>query len=234
MRIHSLSAGLALSVLAAFPSTAHGQLWKNGIFDGFSALSSEINTDVTDSRVYDNFIASGSGWTVSSLFGEFLTDFEATDAYWEIRSGISLGLGGTLLYSGTNSVTGTDLGDALGFDHVLYSVSGFTPFHLAPGEYWLTIAPTDAGFGRAYIGTTSGDGSINAISDLKAFWDSQQFGQSFSDASEGIDAFSDYAYGLDGVEGTPSSTVPEPSSVILLATGLGVLTFAAYRRRRVA
>jgi hypothetical protein len=43
----------------------------NGGFDGFSGLSSEINTEIADARVYDNFIASGSGWVVTSLFGEF-------------------------------------------------------------------------------------------------------------------------------------------------------------------
>ena len=42
-----------------------------------------------------------------------------------------------------------------------------------------------------------------------------------------LGAFSDFAYGLNGVE---VSAVPEPSMVLLLATGLGVLALGARRR----
>jgi len=230
MRIRPTLATLALIIIALRPSIAEAQLWRNGTFDGFSALSSEINTEVSDSRVYDNFVASGSGWRVTSLFGEFLTDFEANAAYWEIRSGVSEGLGGTLLFSGTNSIIAVaDLGDALGLNRRLYTVGGFSPFVLSPGEYWLTIAPADAGSGRAYAGTTSGDAAINALGDAQSFWDSQFFGISFGDTSTQLEGFSDFAYGLNGTE---VSTVPEPSTVLLLATGLGVLALGARRRRK--
>ena len=232
MRIRITLVSLAIVALVMRPSTAHGQLWSNGTFDGFSALASERNTVVSDSRVYDNFIVSGSGWIVTSLFGEFVTDFEASDAYWEIRSEVSEGLGGTLLISGTNSVIGSsDLGDAFGLNRRLYTVGGFAPFFRSSGEYWLTIAPVGAGSGRAFLVTTSGGGAINAIGDNTSFWDSPHFGVSFANTFEGVEACTDFAYGLDGLE-DEVSTVPEPSAALLLATGLGVLALGATRRRK--
>jgi len=209
-------------------STSHAQLWRNGGFDGFSGLSSEINTEIADARVYDNFIASGSGWVVTSLFGEFLTDFQANQAYWEIRSGISDGLEGSLLHYGVGNVTGiTDLGDAFGFAHLQYRIGGFSAFELPPGEYWLTIAPVGEGFGRAFVATTSGNGALHALGDQRSFWDSQDFGKSFVEAAEELEAFSDFSYGIEGF-----SSVPEPSSIILVGTGLVVMVIGVHRKRK--
>jgi len=230
MRKRSVVPVLVLALLAVSAKGASAQLWMNGSFDGFSALSSERNTVVVDSRVYDNFVVSGSGWLVTSIFGDYLTDFEAATAYWEVRSGLTLGLGGALLYSGTNDVIGmTDLGDAFGYNRVLYTVGGFSPFLLAPGEYWLTIAPIGNGTGRAFVTTTDGSNGINAVTDGRFFWDSPYFGQTFTDEfEEGV--LTDFSYGLNG--STSLSTVPEPSSLILLSTGLGLFALAGWRRHR--
>src|ERR1019366_4472820 len=73
-------------------------------------------TDITvggspyGSAVYQNFVA-GSAITVTELFTNDLMSLAPlpTSAYWEIRSGVSLGTGGTLIASGlaTDTVTTT-------------------------------------------------------------------------------------------------------------------------------
>lgn len=236
MRMRTGSAGLALILLSATPVIAHAQLWKNGDFDGFDGLSSERNTSITDSRVYDNFVATGSGWFVTSLLGNYLTNFTATTAYWEIRSGVANGFAGLTVHSGTSAITGvTDLGDFSSFlgllDHYRYQVSGFTPFLLPAGEYWLTIAPIGSGTGRAFVATTSGSGSINAVSDQTAFWASGDFGVNFVPVFFGTERVpSDFAYGIEG-SSSLDTVVPEPSTFILLGTGLGLMALARMRRR---
>lgn len=215
--------------LLAGVNPASAQLWRNGSFDGFGALRS-ARTLEADARVYDNFRVSGTGWHVTALYGEFLTNFVPELAYWEIRSDLMTGLGGNLLHSMTSSVTGfTDLGDALGFNHLGVRIGGFDPFDLGPGFYWLTIAPVGDD-GLAYLGTTDGTNGINALQDRLFFWDAPAFGSVFNDTPPEFPVLTDFAYGLDGK--SLDSTVPEPSSVVLLATGLGIFAFAGWRRHR--
>src|SRR5262245_41977238 len=94
----SVSCAVLLALLAR---PAEGQLWRNGSFDGFGGLFS--TRAGFDARVYDNFMVTGTGWQITALYGEFLIDFVPETAYWEIRSGITTGQGGTLLYSFTSA-----------------------------------------------------------------------------------------------------------------------------------
>src|SRR3954466_10508145 len=55
-----------------------------------------------DSQTYDNFTVTGGTWHVTNLFTNNLNNTNITGANWEIRSGVSAGNGGTLLFSGAN------------------------------------------------------------------------------------------------------------------------------------
>lgn len=228
LRHRTWSTGCVVFLLAGV-NPASAQLWRNGSFDGFGALAS-ARIGTIDARVYDNFRVSGTGWHVTSLYAEILTNFVPEFAYWEVRSEMSNGLGGIMLHSVTSSVSSvTSLGDALGLNHVALRIGGFDPFVIGPGTYWLTIAPVGTE-GLAYLGTTGGANGINAVRDRRFLWDSPTYGSVFNESPSQFPVATDFAYGLDGE--SLDSVVPEPSSIVLLATGLGIFGLAGWRRRR--
>ena len=83
-----------------------------------------------------------------------------TTAYWEIRSGLTAGNGGTLLASGDGTDTTTNTGQTFtgipGLSIPVYTneVNGLS-VTLGPGTYWLAVAP-DVSNQNSYIVTTSG------------------------------------------------------------------------------
>ncbi len=203
-----------------------GTLWYNGDFDGVNGLANESNTTISDARVYDDFVVPSGGWTVDTLWSNDLTDTSASSAYWEIRSGVSAGNGGTLLFNGTSAATQTPTGrSAFGYNEYTMQVSGLN-IPLGPGTYWLTVAPIDSGTGVSYISTTSG---LNAVgippgNDDNSFFDSTYFNRSFEPASNEVQSSpADFSMGVGG----QSQEVPEPCTLALF--GLGA--FGLLRRR---
>lgn len=199
---------------------SQAQLWYNGDPDLVSGLASEINTVVSDARVYDDFTLN-SGATVNGVFGNFFMDFFASQAYYEIRSGVSAGLGGTLLASGVIPVIQTPNGfDAFGLTG--YRISGsITPLALAGlTQYWLTLAPIGTGSGRAFLQTTSFANSVGNTTSGQAFFDSTFFGFNFTPTTQVGQGLENFSLGV----------VPEPASMVALATGL-VSLFARRRRK---
>ncbi len=220
---------VAAAIAIAVPSVAQAQLWYNGEFNGVNGLSSERNTLIPQSMTYDNFVVTGAGWTINSVFGDFLSNFTWVGADWEIRSGISAGDGGTLLYSGSNAAV-SQVGngfDAFGLTGYRATISGLSVF-LAPGTYWLGIAGIGSGNGRAFVSTTSGTNGVNPVTDGDAAFNSTFFSRNFVFDEQGN---LDYAYGVNGTAG-PQEVVPEPATLTLLATGLAGM--AAARRRKAA
>lgn len=200
-----------------------------GDMNGVDGLASQFSSagGFTDSQVFDNFTLS-SATTIDGVFGRFLdtsTNF-AQQITWEIRSGMSTGVGGTLVASGTTAATNTLTGFTfLGVNEREYA-SSVSTFNLAAGNYWLSVAVA-GGDGNAYVSTTSGAGGVGGpLNDGKSFYNSPvQFAATYkptgTQLTGGVDA--DFSIGLRG-----SSPVPEPASFAVL--GLGAV--ALIRRRR--
>ena len=219
---------LSAVTLVATPSIA-GVIWYNGDFDHASGLANEINTFVSDARVYDDFVLSAPA-TVGAVFSNNLMNFTGvTQAFWEIRSGVSAGNGGTVVASGTSAATQSATG-ASGFGLVEYTIRvGGLSVNLASGTYWLAVAPLGTGGDGgdlSYISTTSGLNAIGlpAGNNANAFFDSAYFGNNFSSTTASFGSeHHDYSMGVE-------SQVPEPGTLLLLGAGLTALRARRGRR----
>ncbi len=197
-----------------------------------SDLSNEINTLVSDSRVCDDFIVPSGGWVLDVLWTNDLMTTTASTAYWDIRSGVSAGDGGTLLFSGTNAATQTPTGrSGSGYTEYTMEVTGLI-IPLGAGTYWLTVAPIDDGAGQSWVDMTSG---LNAVgsppgNDYNSFWDSLYFGYYFGPPGPYLYLGSvDFSMGVAGSRGTP---VPEPCTLALFGLGASGLLRRRSRKNR--
>ena len=172
---------------------------------------------------YENFVV-GSPIVVSGLFTNNLSQNTPTAGYWEIRSGVSEGNGGTLIASGTGAVTNTPTGRS-GFGYTEYTNLVGDPLgvSLGAGTYWYAVVPvcTTCG-GRTFNSNTFGLNKVGNSTDNLQYFNSSFFGANFTNANnEGVfQAFSGGVY------------VPEPSSLIMLGSGL--LAAAGVVRRRLS
>ena len=195
----------------------------NGLANG---TSGGFPGDPYGSAVYQNFVA-GTGIHVTGLFTNNAINYIPTSGYWEIRSGVSEGNGGTLVASGTGRVTNSPTGRS-GFDYDEYNntVSGLN-VDLPANTYWFAVVPTCPTCEGLSYNTNSLHG-VNAvgtqISDQQ-YWNSSYFGVNFTNADNGILQGSTFSSGVYAY------VTPEPSSLILLGSGL--LGAAGVVRRRV-
>ena len=225
-----------LLVVSAAESQAQA-LWYNGDPVAGSAVLTQ-RSSVWTAIAYDNFVVNDPNWMVNGLFGNFMV-FDnpvphplPTTAFWEIRTGISTGDGGSLLYSGENSFSWTPNGFNMGGIGHYGEVSGFTPFALGPGTYWLGIAPLwdfhnlDDAIWIYFANLANGP---NALHDKKYFFNSPSdaFGGPY-DFVENNGLATDLSYGVLGT----IDSVPEPETVLLLGTGLVAIGLLASRLRR--
>jgi hypothetical protein len=215
--------------IVAVAGAANAQ-WYNGNFDGRNGGNINHHTG-TESTIYDDFNVTGPGWMVTGVYGNVLTqqggDFNTLD--WEIRSGMSVGNGGTLVASGFGAPTNTLTGGS-GFGYTEYKVRvGGLAVNLAPGTYWLGLGVKSTSLvNNQFLSTTSGAGAIGTPpgNNGNAFWNSAFFGFNYADASGVLGITADFSM---GVEANP---VPEPASMIALGTGIAALV--ARRRRKIA
>lgn len=211
-------------------------LWYNGdtteLANGEVGLANVVEGSINyvpgTYLTYDDFVVPSGSWLIDSAWSndEMTSGFAATEAYWEIRSGVSAGNGGTLLYSGTSAATQTDTGQNY-YGNELYTI-GVTglDISLGPGTYWLTLAPVDgSNTYSSYVSTTTG---LNAVgnppgNDGHSFFNAP--GYDWVPASGQVDySPADFSMGVGGT----TASVPEPCTFALFALGaVGLL-----RKRR--
>jgi hypothetical protein len=203
----TLAAALALSSPSVFAEV----LWYNGDSNGSGLF--DFNSNV----VYDDFIVTGSAWTINGVFGNFIGS-GFTNANWEIRSGVSAGNGGVLVASGTGATSQGPGGSA--------EIDGLN-VTLQPGTYWLSIAPiVDIGY-YVWLASTSGTNAVGtpAGNDDNSFTTWGNGAYYFSPASQPFGSPVDFSMGV------VHSDAPEPGTFLLLGCGL-LMTAGTLRRRR--
>jgi len=152
----------ALPHLPVQPGAAIG--WYNGEWQsGIPGVGNWYHWKNDFSRAYDDFVVPEGGWTVVAVFSDNRMDFAGvTEASWEIRSGMWAGNGGKLVASGVSPATQTAIpgiganprDPAVGYR---IQVTGLK-IHLAPGTYWLSVAPVVDG--NSYLNATRGRNAV--------------------------------------------------------------------------
>ncbi len=212
------------------PST----LFYGGDFDpnnpNANGLSNETDLTVQGSpygaATYQNFINS-EAWNVTGLFTNNLSTLAPATAYWEIRTGVSEGNGGTLIASG--------IGSGANFSQTPTGRSGFgfIEYHdevdgvgvcLAPGQYWFAVVPQDPNNpGRSFNGNTFGLNGIGTQDLDKQFHNSSFFGMNFINADmEGV--FPSFSSGVIGQPTSGCGIVPS-FTVLALTNGTNPSTY---------
>jgi hypothetical protein len=222
---------LFLLLLPAFLPAARGQFF-GGYADGVTSVPTGRNTIGPASRmVYDDFTFFLPGDIDSfSLLGRDNTGSPVAIAY-EIRTGVSPGNGGTLLFSGfstgattvprpTDGSFGTPPPGSGQYVEYIGGFPGGTVLHLNAGTYWIGLAPLE-GFGSFDVATTQGAGGIGGpLNNGNAFY------YDSSNPSANFVPMNDYDFAMRIF--TTSSTIPEPGSLSLF----GLMSFVWFRRQK--
>jgi hypothetical protein len=221
-------------------SQAHAQiLWYNGDPNNVTSLYSADNSGSNGNAgiAYDDFnVTAAAGWQVNGVLGDFLYANSATtptSANWEIRSGVSAGNGGTLVASGTSSVSVTSLGTYptnTNYTSYQVAVTGLN-LNLSAGTYWLGLQTISSAAG--YLQSTVGTGAMGSPlgDDGDAFWTGSTLGIA-NDGEYFESSTSVNANAKDFSEGVTGTVAPEPSTWALTLVSLGLIALLRHRAKR--
>ena len=223
--------GLVTLLLFSVGAFADNPYFYGGQFDPTNqfanALANEntatLGGDPYGAAVYQNFYAE-SNISVTGLFTNNLSTFTPASGYWEIRSGVSEDNGGTLVASGTGSVTNTPTGrNYRGDDEYTNIVSGLS-VDLPTNQYWFAMVPVCTTCQGEAFNTNSFGLFMIGKSDLNQEYFTSPSGPVFTNANNVCPdcQFPTFSSGVYAVQ-----NVPEPSSLVLMGTGafgvIGVL-----------
>jgi len=176
---------------------------------------------------YQNFIIN-KPLLITGLFANDLGDLNPTSGYWEIRTKVHQGFQGKLLASGTTVLTHTPTGRS-GFGYPEYQdlvgcgvTTCATPLnvHLKAGQYWFSVVPQDTtGAGRSFNSNSFGLNQVGKDIANQQFFDSPFF-NAFFDNANNWGVFPTFSSGVYDDPFAPEDEVPEPSSLVLLGSGL--------------
>jgi hypothetical protein len=226
--------GTTLYLLPITSSQAQpGQvLYYGGDYDGVDGAPSMWAPNLQD-LIFDEFGLSQNS-DLQAIWGNFglvqtVDYFIPTQAYCEIRSGVSAGNGGTLLFSGFLSVQDTPTGRSQ-YGLPEYQVLADLNLTLPAGIYWLGMAPVGSSiWDEAYISSTSCNedntpGDPNPpptgypLTGGISYQDGPAPNYNFMPIAQ------EFSYGVGG------SVVPEPSMLSLLA--VSIIVFSVFLRCR--
>lgn len=215
---------IALLILSSL--TSHAQ-FLGGYADGLTSVPTGRNTFGPALRmVYDDFTFDLPGNIIQfQMIGRDNTGSPVA-MYYEIRSGVSAGNGGTLVASGltpTASSGPLPLDGSFGIppagsgSYGYYDAGPSIPIHVDPGTYWIGLAPLQ-GFGSWDVTSTQGLGAIgHPINNGNAFY------YNSADPLANFASMGAHDFGLRIYTDVPTTFIPEPNSLSLIA--LGILGF---------